>query len=259
MCVNWHLPFPAELKCSKKHGMKCFSDWRVKNKFLQPVSKVKWRIRAQSLGSTPPCGSPGATLRPQEAQTLQGQTIPTWLRSKPPLWEVLHLHTICRSVAALIKLIRLMIKPPNQSTQIQLDWILNLYALYKYMLPGSSDGSDVSPSNWTGLVDLEEEASLHSTDAGKGYFLYDVLMGISIDHERMWICENKPLYCILSLRPLVLRAFRLICGLPTNPWTEFLRLGRTSGAWSWLRGVSQTASQPHSCWEEGWSGVKLVF
>ncbi|XP_045908453.1 neurocan core protein-like [Micropterus dolomieu] len=33
---------------------------------------------------------------------------------------------------------------------------------------GSSDGSDVSPSNWTGLVDLEEEASLHSTDASSG-------------------------------------------------------------------------------------------
>ncbi|XP_037644279.1 neurocan core protein-like [Sebastes umbrosus] len=30
---------------------------------------------------------------------------------------------------------------------------------------GSSDGSDVSPSNWTGLVDLEEEASLHRIDA----------------------------------------------------------------------------------------------
>lgn len=151
--------------------MKCFSDWRVNNKSLQPVSKAKWRIQAQSLGSTPPCGSPGATSQPQEEQTLQGQTIPTW----PPLWEVSHLHTICRSVAALIKLIRQMIKSPNQSTQIQLDWILNLYALYKYMLAGSSDGSDVSPSNWTGLVDLEEETSLHSTDAGKGYFLYDVL------------------------------------------------------------------------------------
>ncbi|XP_070775304.1 neurocan core protein-like [Enoplosus armatus] len=30
---------------------------------------------------------------------------------------------------------------------------------------GSSDGSDVKPSNWTGLVDLEEEASLHSTSS----------------------------------------------------------------------------------------------
>ncbi|KAM3604453.1 uncharacterized protein V6R79_011196 [Siganus canaliculatus] len=29
---------------------------------------------------------------------------------------------------------------------------------------GSSDGSDVSPSNWTGLVDLEEEASPHSSE-----------------------------------------------------------------------------------------------
>ncbi|XP_029310015.1 neurocan core protein-like isoform X2 [Cottoperca gobio] len=29
----------------------------------------------------------------------------------------------------------------------------------------SSDGSDVSPSNWTGLVDLEGEAALHRTDA----------------------------------------------------------------------------------------------
>ncbi|KAI3374351.1 hypothetical protein L3Q82_006189 [Scortum barcoo] len=29
---------------------------------------------------------------------------------------------------------------------------------------GSSGSSDVSPSNWTGLVDLEEEASFHSTD-----------------------------------------------------------------------------------------------
>ncbi|GLD58592.1 neurocan core protein-like isoform X1, partial [Lates japonicus] len=29
----------------------------------------------------------------------------------------------------------------------------------------SSKGSDVSPSNWTGLVDLEEEAMLHSADA----------------------------------------------------------------------------------------------
>ncbi|XP_042354489.1 neurocan core protein-like [Plectropomus leopardus] len=29
---------------------------------------------------------------------------------------------------------------------------------------GSSGGSDASPSNWTGLVDLEEEASLQSTD-----------------------------------------------------------------------------------------------
>ncbi|XP_044074903.1 neurocan core protein-like [Siniperca chuatsi] len=30
---------------------------------------------------------------------------------------------------------------------------------------GSSDGSDITPSNWTGLVDLEEEASLHNMDA----------------------------------------------------------------------------------------------
>ncbi|XP_047445642.1 neurocan core protein-like [Mugil cephalus] len=30
---------------------------------------------------------------------------------------------------------------------------------------GLSDASDVSPSNWTGLVDLEEETSLHSGDA----------------------------------------------------------------------------------------------
>ncbi|XP_070830192.1 neurocan core protein-like [Chaetodon trifascialis] len=30
---------------------------------------------------------------------------------------------------------------------------------------GSSDGSEVSPSNWTGLVDIEEEASLPSADA----------------------------------------------------------------------------------------------
>uniref|UniRef100_A0A3Q1EG12 Neurocan core protein-like n=1 Tax=Acanthochromis polyacanthus TaxID=80966 RepID=A0A3Q1EG12_9TELE len=29
---------------------------------------------------------------------------------------------------------------------------------------GSSDGSDVSPSNWTGLVDLEEETSPHTAD-----------------------------------------------------------------------------------------------
>ncbi|KAK5888898.1 hypothetical protein CesoFtcFv8_014949 [Champsocephalus esox] len=29
----------------------------------------------------------------------------------------------------------------------------------------SSDGSSASPSNWTGLVDLEDEASLHSADA----------------------------------------------------------------------------------------------
>ncbi|XP_039999999.1 neurocan core protein-like [Xiphias gladius] len=30
---------------------------------------------------------------------------------------------------------------------------------------GSSDGNDVSPSSWTGLVDLEKEAILHSADA----------------------------------------------------------------------------------------------
>lgn len=40
----------------------------------------------------------------------------------------------------------------------------------KNVLVGSSDGSDVSPSNWTGLVDLEEEASFHSTDACKADF-----------------------------------------------------------------------------------------
>ncbi|XP_026169648.1 neurocan core protein-like [Mastacembelus armatus] len=32
----------------------------------------------------------------------------------------------------------------------------------------SSDGTDVSPSNWTGLVDLEEEATLHSADPSTG-------------------------------------------------------------------------------------------
>lgn len=37
--------------------------------------------------------------------------------------------------------------------------------LCPYIFAESSKGSDVSPSNWTGLVDLEEEAMLHSADA----------------------------------------------------------------------------------------------
>lgn len=80
-----------------------------------------------------------------------------------------------------------------------------------------------------------------------------------IDHEGMWICDNNPINCVLSLRPMVLRVFRVICDPPAYPRTERLRLGRATGARPRLRGVPPTASPPHSCWEEGQSGFKLVF
>lgn len=79
-----------------------------------------------------------------------------------------------------------------------------------------------------------------------------------IDHLRMWICDNNPTDCVLSLRPLVLRVFRVICDPPANPRTEPLRLGRATGAWPRLREVSPTAGLPYSCWQ-GWPWFKLLF
>lgn len=38
------------------------------------------------------------------------------------------------------------------------------------LFAASTDSSDVSSSNWTGLVDLEEETALHNIDACKGDF-----------------------------------------------------------------------------------------
>ncbi len=84
------------------------------------------------------------------------------------------------------------------------------------MCAGSSDGGDVSPSNWTGLVDLEEEESLHTTC--KDFNQICVLI------TKTCICYNNPNNFVLSLRPLVLRVFRVLCDPPANPRTELLRL-----------------------------------
>lgn len=43
--------------------------------------------------------------------------------------------------------------------------------IVSHIVAGPSDGSDVSPSNWTGLVDLEEETSLHSGEACKSNYM----------------------------------------------------------------------------------------
>lgn len=77
--------------------------------------------------------------------TLQG---PTRLHSKPSLPQVVDFR---RSVTA-----------PSS-------WLIwgNACNCSLHMHAGSSDGSNVSPSNWTGLVDLEEEDTFNSTNAGE--------------------------------------------------------------------------------------------
>ncbi|XP_062285211.1 neurocan core protein-like, partial [Scomber scombrus] len=62
---------------------------------------------------------------------------------------------------------------PNPTTQ------------YTTTARGSSDGSDISPSNWTGLVDLEEETSNHSADASSD----------------LWSSESSDSYVTLQLIP----------------------------------------------------------
>lgn len=42
---------------------------------------------------------------------------------------------------------------------------VQLYFICTNTHAGSTDGTDTSPFNWTGLVDLEEEDTLHNMDA----------------------------------------------------------------------------------------------
>lgn len=128
---------------------------------------------------------------------------------------------------------------------------INLFC--ERFLAESSDGRDVSPSNWTGLVDLEEETFPGNADGSVCCQWVHVFIMKSCRY--VWIIHVIPM---LRVGPLVLRVFRVIRDPAANPWTEF-RLGRTSGVWSWLRGVSPPACRPHSCWEEGWSEEASTF
>ncbi|XP_030016923.1 neurocan core protein-like [Sphaeramia orbicularis] len=67
---------------------------------------------------------------------------------------------------------------------------------------GSSGGSDVSASNWTGFVDLEEEATLHSTDTSSD----------------PWSSESSGTYVTLQLIP----------GQSSLDWGELLEPGPDS-------------------------------